>query len=441
MELSRVPMIRDFGLLLAFGIAIIWFVGITVPLAVLAMRERRSPSVPDAKDPSIVERLVVKLGGLPQPTVIPMIVLGVATFAFGILAEDAFKIQTDPAKWVDQDTQVIMDLDTLDEETGSSSELGVYVETDDLFSDESADFMSDLAVDSLEAEPDRLLTASALATTVKFLMEVPDASDLNPTGANLEAAYGVAPPDIQTSVINLDASAANIIFRTSTDSLDELQGVVNVVTDEADSLAGDGLRGTPSGLAVVGVGLLENLKANRALLTYVALGVVALWLALRFRSVTKSLLSLVPVLLAVGISSLVVAVLGLELSPLTTVSGPLIIATCTEFSALIITRYMEERKQGLSPREATDVASARTGLAFFTSALTTIGGFAVLIFSALPLLRDFGLIVTLNIAVALLSALVVLPPLLVWADERGWMGLGRPGADAEPDPEKVAAPA
>ena len=439
MQLSRVPMIRDFGLLLAVGIAIIWLVGITVPLSVLAMRERRSPSTPDPKDPTFVERLVVKLGGLPQPTVVPMIVLGVATFAFGILAEGAFKIQTDPAKWVDQDTEVIEDLETLDDETGSSSELGVYVQTDDLFSDESADFMADLAVDTLEDEPDNLLTASALATTVRYLMEVPGASDLNPTGANLEAAYGVAPDDIQRSLINEEASAANVVFRTSTDTLDELQEVVDLVTVNADELAPDGTRGTPSGLAVVGVGLLDNLKANRALLTYVALGVVALWLIIRFRSVTKSLLSLVPVLLAVGISSLVVAVLGLELSPLTTVSGPLIIATCTEFSALIITRYMEEREAGLSAREATDVASARTGLAFFTSALTTIGGFAVLIFSALPLLRDFGLIVTLNIAVALLSALVVLPPLLVWADERGWMGFAT-GVD-EPDPEPASASA
>jgi hypothetical protein len=440
MQLSRVPMIRDFGLLLALGIAIIWLVGITVPLSVLAMRERRSPSDPKATDPSFVERLVVKLGGLPQPTVIPMIALGVATFAFGILAEGAFKIQTDPAKWVDQDTEVIMDLDTLDEETGSSSELGVYLETDDPFSDASADFMSDLAVESLEDEEDALLTASALATTVKFLMEVPGASDLNPTGANLEAAYGVAPNDIQRSVVNEDADAANIVFRTATDSLEELQEVVEVVTANADELASPGLRGTPSGLAVVGVGLLENLKANRALLTYVALGVVALWLAIRFRSITKSLLALVPVLLAVGVSSLVVAALGLELSPLTTVSGPLIIATCTEFSSLIITRYMDERKEGLSAREATDVASARTGLAFFVSALTTIGGFAVLVFSALPLLRDFGLIVTLNIAVALLSALVVLPPVLVWADERGWMGYGKGGGAIDPEPEPEPEP-
>jgi len=66
-----------------------------------------------------------------------------------------------------------------------------------------------------------------------------------------------------------------------------------------------------------------------------------------------------------------------------------------------------------------------------TSALTTVGGFAVLMFSALPLLRDFGAIVALNVAVALLAALVVQPPLLIWADRRGWLirGAGRTKQD------------
>ena len=30
----------------------------------------------------------------------------------------------------------------------------------------------------------------------------------------------------------------------------------------------------------------------------------------------------------------------------------------------------------------------------------------------------------MNVAVALLSALIVLPPLLVWADQRGWVSRG-----------------
>ncbi len=53
----------------------------------------------------------------------------------------------------------------------------------------------------------------------------------------------------------------------------------------------------------------------------------------------------------------------------------------------------------------------------------------MLIGSALPLLRDFGLIVTLNVAIALLAALVVMPPLSVWVDEKGWLGTQSQGSD------------
>ena len=178
------------------------------------------------------------------------------------------------------------------------------------------------------------------------------------------------------------------------------------------------IRVTESGLAVVGIGLLENLEANRAALTYLALAFVALWLLIRLRSVTQTALAMVPILLAVGTSSLVVALVGIELSPLTTVSGPLVAAAVTEFAVLILARYLEERRTGRSPEDASHHAASRTGRAFVASALTTIGGFAVLIFSALPLLSDFGIIVTLNVAVALVVALVVMPPMLVFADQR-----------------------
>ena len=139
-----------------------------------------------------------------------------------------------------------------------------------------------------------------------------------------------------------------------------------------------------------------------------------------------------PVLIAVGISSLVAYAFNIELSPMTAVGGPLVVAACTEFTSLILLRYVEERRRGYTPREAVDVAASRTGRAFVVSALTAIAGVAVLSFSSLPLLRDFGRIVAMNVAVALLSALVVLPPMLVWADKRNWVSRGL--IDKEPEP-------
>jgi uncharacterized protein len=45
--------------------------------------------------------------------------------------------------------------------------------------------------------------------------------------------------------------------------------------------------------------------------------------------------------------------------------------------------------------------------------LTLVGGFGVLEFSPMPLLRDFGTVVALDVLFALASTLILLPPLLV----------------------------
>ncbi|MGH9234813.1 MAG: efflux RND transporter permease subunit [Acidimicrobiales bacterium] len=450
LRFAKVPMIRDFGLLLAVGIAAICLCSIVMPLAILGMREYRSPTKGKDFSHGTLAKLVVWLGDLPTRTAVPLAIASVVIFAGGIAVEDKLEIQSDPEEWVNQDTQVIRDIQTLKAETGSSAELGIYVESDDVFSDDVATFITEFANEELATRPDELLTASSIVTTVSFLLELPDTPTLAPTGADVERAYDVAPPDIQRSLVNPENGALNLVFRTGPGSLDERAVYVNEIRDELDAgeTAGgvvipEGVRATPSGLAVVGVGLLENIEANRILLTYLAVLFVFLFLAVRLHSIVRALLSMVPVLIAVGAASLVAWALDLQLSPMTAVGGPLVVALCTEFTSLILLRFIEESQRGHSPRRAIEVTASRTGRAFIVSALTAVSGVAVIAFSSLPLLRDFGMIVTMNVTVALLSALVFLPPMLVWAEERGWVTRGMKSHHApvveEAAPEPAAA--
>jgi len=431
LRFAKVPMIRDFGLLLAVGIAAICICSIVLPLAALGIREYRSPTKGKDFSHGNLAKLVVWLGALPKATAVPLAVASVLIFVGGVVVEDKLDIQSDPEEWVNQDTQVIRDIDTLKAETGSSAELGIFVESDDVFSDETVRFVTEFANEQLLERPDELLTASSIVTTVAFLLDVPGTTPIPPTGEDVRRAYEVAPPDVQRALVDPEAGALNLVFRTGPGSLDERAVYTNEIHDELDAgqTAGgvvipEGVRATPSGLAVVGVGLLENIEANRILLTYLAVGFVFLFLAVRLRSIVRALLSMVPVLIAVGAASLVAWIFDLQLSPMTAVGGPLVVALCTEFTSLILLRFIEERQRGYSPREAMDVTASRTGRAFIVSALTAVSGVAVIAFSSLPLLRDFGLIVAMNVSVALLSALVFLPPMLVWAEERGWVTRG-----------------
>ncbi len=422
LNLSKVPGIRDFGKLLALGIVVIFVASVVLIVSALGYREYRKPTPSGDYTRGPLGRLVVALGSLPRKSAVPLLLLSVLVFGAGVVFEGSLKLQTDPEKWVNQDTQVVRDIHEVREQTGASTELGIFIEDNrpgaTLFTDETVTYVHDFANRQLEQHR-TLLTASSIVTTVSYLLEVPGATPIPPTGADVAAAYAVAPESIQISTVNRPQQALNLIFRDGGRDLSARADVVQGVRQSANPP--EGLRATPSGLAVVGVGLLENLEANRILLTYAAIGIVLVWLLVRFRNLAQGLLCVAPVLIAVGASSLVAAAAGLALSPLTAVGGPLVVALCTEFTTLILMRYLEERERGDEPRKAVDMAAARTGRAFAISALTAITGVAVLAFSSLPLLRDFGLVVAINVAVALLSALVVLPPLLVWADERGWV--------------------
>ncbi len=441
---SKVPMIRDFGVLLAVGIVMLFASAIVVPVAVLSIRERRSPTE-TYRHQRLVEKGMVELSRLPTVLAVPIVVVAIGLLVLGLSLEEKTPIQTDPQKWVDQSSQSVKDVEAVADQTATATELGVFVQAPDVFTDEVGQFVTDLGTAELGAYPDTLITASSLPTTVYYLMNFPGVSQLAPTGEDLQQAYAVAPTEIQEALVAQQGTAANLTFRVGPSSLDDRKVIVDDIRTE--TAAGGSLQppaqvsATPAGLAVVGVGLLQNLTDNRLLLTFLALAGVAVWLLIRFASFVKAALVFVPVLLAVGLASTVVYLTGITVSPLTTVSGPLVIAICTEFATLIMFRHLEERRQGLSPREAIEVAAARTGRAFFASALTTVGGFAVLLFSPLPLLKDFGAIVAITIAIALVSAVTVLPPVLIWADQRGWVKLapgGLPVDESIPVEERAA---
>jgi uncharacterized protein len=64
LRISKVPMIRDFGVLLALGISVLVVVGIVLTASTLGIREYTKRT--EHRGPSLVERIVVKLGGLPS---------------------------------------------------------------------------------------------------------------------------------------------------------------------------------------------------------------------------------------------------------------------------------------------------------------------------------------------------------------------------------------
>lgn len=278
-KISRVPMVQDFGVLLGIGIFALLVAGIVLPTSVIGARERRSPTTKDSGK-GWVEKTVDRLGGPPRWAVLPLVVVAAVLPIVGLVSEKGSTIESDPINWANQSSTSIKNARTLERETGFATMHGVFVETNSaspngVFTDQSGAFVFDLVQRSLGENPD-LAEASSLATTVGWLAAVPGTTSLAPTGLDMLGAHQVALPSPQGLLVAQNGNAAQALFQVGPSSLEQRAAVL----DDVEQAIVDPGRGgrlptnaatTTGGLAVVGVGLLKNITANRTELTIVAL--------------------------------------------------------------------------------------------------------------------------------------------------------------------------
>ncbi|MHB8376242.1 MAG: efflux RND transporter permease subunit [Dehalococcoidia bacterium] len=429
LHLASVPMIRDFGSMLAVGGVIVFLMSVVLVSGVLYLRERtRLGPRDEARARFEVERLV---GGLTARTVgrlAPIALVALVVALGGLYMGRQIPTQTDPEKFVPSDSAVLQDLHYVRDVTGSTDELDLLVEArrgTHITDQDVLGWMLAFEQRQMRDHPE-LRQSNSLASFTRSV------TDEAPTTASAEAVLASAPPALRAQVVSPDGRTGAIVFAIGGNStLDERKALTRAILNDAHPPAG--VTVAPAGIAVVGTATVDAISHNRDLMSFVALAAILLTLLIAFRNPVKAVAPMLPVVLALGASAMLLYFSGIEYSPLTSISGPLIIAMGTEFNVLLMARYFEERAHGLAPREAMSKASLRIGRAITASGLTVMGGFAVLAFSDFPLLDNFGKVTALNIGLSLLSTLILLPPLLVWADEdRGLVGVPAEGMAEQP---------
>jgi predicted RND superfamily exporter protein len=156
---------------------------------------------------------------------------------------------------------------------------------------------------------------------------------------------------------------------------------------------------------------------------------VFLVLLAAYRRFEAAAVPLIPIALATGWSALFLFILQIPLNPMSATLGALVIAISTEFAVILSARYRAERAGGLEPVPALSRTYERTGAAVLASGVTVIAGFAALLVSGFPMLRDFGAVTVVNLTVSLLGVMIVLPAALVWAEQRGPLRIPRTRAE------------
>ncbi|HWC67935.1 MAG TPA: MMPL family transporter, partial [Acidimicrobiales bacterium] len=413
LRISPVPMIDDFSVLLGVGTGVLLVAVLAfVPIALVWRDRRHGPRTARERRDVGVERVVVALTTSTRQRTPVVVGLALAVAALGFLVNPRIPVESDSEKFVASDSPVLRDLHALREVAGTSADAGFMVEADDVMRADVLAWMARFEQRQLERHPTVLVSSNSIASITAQV------TGSTPTPEDVRTVMESAPPGIRDTFLDAVDGRAQMLFAVGNLSLDELDQLLDAMTADAARDAPPGVRVVPSGLALIGIETIDAFQEGREPMTFAALAAVLVWLVISLRSVRTALAALVPVVTAVGASSLAIYLLGVQVSVLGALSSPLVIAVCTEFSVLIIERYREERRRGLEPDPAIATASSSIGRAFTVSGLTIAAAFAVVALSGFPLLASFGAVVAVNVVAAMLCALVILPPILRSAGAR-----------------------
>jgi uncharacterized protein len=189
---------------------------------------------------------------------------------------------------------------------------------------------------------------------------------------------------------------------------------------------------TVSGVPVVTNDLASEITGSIAGLLLAAVLVMAATLLIVFRSRLR-LLPLAIALAAVGITFGVTSLLGATLTMASIAVLPILIGLAVDYAIQFQSRVQEFRGEGAETRTGVVDAVARAAgegaPTIATAALATATGFLVLLLSPVPMVRGFGVLLVVGIAIALVVALTAGSAALVVSDRNGgFLGASMRGA-------------
>ncbi len=175
-----------------------------------------------------------------------------------------------------------------------------------------------------------------------------------------------------------------------------------------DSSMKVGYDGDLAGIVEEQEALVEDLASSTLVVVTLVLG--ALWIYFRRWAAIVAILGALVVGCAVtfGLSYFLIGHLNANSAFL----GSIVVGNGINVPIIIVARYMEERRGGLSVAEAARVSLSRTFGATFVAAFASGLAYLSLSLTAFRGFREFGIIGGLGMSLCWLSAIVLLPPLL-----------------------------
>ncbi|MBK9290888.1 MAG: RND family transporter [Bacteroidetes bacterium] len=223
--------------------------------------------------------------------------------------------------------------------------------------------------------------------------------------------------DIMKTLVNPDMNKAVIQSRFASITTGDIVAFTEKMTQYVASRSTDEIRIRFTGITPVYNNLNRSLVKSQVSSLLIATGLVALFVSLMMASVFKGMMATIPVVVTSLMMPGLMGLLGIPLDVATVLVGSLALGIGIDYAIHISTAYYQFRDKGLLPDDAIIEAIGNNGKAVAINVLSVGIGFLVLIFSELAPLQNFGVLVAVGMLTSGLSALSLLPALILYSEK------------------------
>ncbi len=393
-----IPAMTWFGVIASLGLIIAYTLSITFLPALLKIIEKRGKGKKEekAEKKARLEQALEMVSGLTASRPFGILAVALVISAVGLYVSPMIKLETNYNKYVPQNLPSIQKFRELEEVAGGQTIYTLVLET--------------YGVDSRILEKSKDL-ADYILSKEELIYRYDSVNSL------LEAYNGLE--NVPEEQLNryVSGSSLAIHFYSTADSYEEYKSTLSSLYEDLEFYGWDG-NYYVTGQAVVSTELGSIMINSQTKMTLVAYaGVLAILLVI-YRSLRKAIVPLLAITSVIGVMNLVMFISGVKQTMVSIALNSIVLGLGIDFSIMITERYLEER-QRVSAAQAVRRAIEYTGKATTTSALAMIGGFGALMLSTFPVMRDFGFLALVSIALSLIAAFTVVPAFLMVTEKLG----------------------
>ena len=437
--LSDIKPVVDFGYMMTLGLIITFMTSFFLFPSILCLLKQEIKKVTKTEsfkftkllaDISIFKGLYIMLATL-------------FIFIITIYGISQLRVENSFINYFKTDTEIYKGMKKIDDELGGTTPLDVVIQfgKEELSDDISDDFGEDLLLeededtdpsqkwftrnkidkikelhDYIDSLPETGKVLS-LASTVRVAEKLNDNKELD--SLELALLYKRVPIEVKDIAINpyvsIEKNQARINARIldSNPDLRRNDLIKQIKYDMVNQLGFSENEFFLTGILILYNNMLQSLFDSQILsMGFVMIGITLMFLVL-FKSVTLSIIGIIPNLLAASFVLGIMGLFNLPLDMMTITIAAIAIGIAVDNSIHYIYRFREEYNRTNSYDESVYRSHDSIGRAIFFTGVTIIFGFSILVMSNFIPTIIFGLLTGLAIFIALIAVLTLLPKLLL----------------------------